>query len=280
MVSPDDFGVLIAADALAATARGNWPSLARQWALKAYAFTATDRLPSDRQRLRVEGVFGPPLVPAHDRRLVAAHLAIVPWVPAAPGGAGLERKRARLWGCAVRNRHVATLAAAVRAGDESALVGLGMARLANDLAGFLPEGPRVAVLVEGPEHGRTLVALLPGWRLVGHESRPRRGGWGGYDPAAPLRDPARFDMCVVTTLAARRIESLDVDVLVRADGAGSPLRLPGFPAPDRESDRAQALVDFADDFDDAAAGDTRSRLRAYRDAGWRIDAAPPWAAAD
>jgi hypothetical protein len=81
-------------------------------------------------------------------------------------------------------------------------------------------------------------------------------------------------------LAARQIESLGVDVLVRADGAGSPLRLPGFPALDREPGRAQALVNFAEDFDEAAVEDTRSRLRAYEEAGWQIGAAPRLATAD
>jgi hypothetical protein len=138
----------------------------------------------------------------------------------------------------------------------------------------------VAVLVESPEHARTLAGRLAGWRVVRHDPRPWRGGWGGWDPAAPLRDPAGFDGCALTTLAARRAEALDVDVLVRADGGVSPLRLPGFPAPGLEPYRSPVLVDVADDADAAAEEVTLNRVRAYQASGWTIEAAPWWATAD
>jgi hypothetical protein len=114
---------------------------------------------------------------------------------------------------------------------------------------------------------------------VQYEPRAAGGGWGGWDPAAPLDDPAGFDRCVLTTTAARRVGALGADVLVRADGAGAPLRLPGFPAAGA-ADRPQVVIDLADDFDPAAEADTRARLRAYRTAGWTIGVAPRWATAD
>jgi hypothetical protein len=281
VTNPDDFGLLIAADARAVCTRGHWPALHRLWPLKAYGFQSAGQVPSDREQLRVEAVFGRPLVPATTQPRVAVHVVVPPrTLPPADGVGLLERKREAIWKNPPRNEFVAAVATAIATNDGPALASFGLARPGCDLRGRGGERPAVAVLVESPEHARHLTEHLSGWRAVRYEPGPSRVGWGGWNSEAPLRDPAGFDRCVLTTMAARRVESLDVDVLVRADGAGSPLRLPGFPAPARQADRPQVLIDLADDFDPAAEADTRARLRAHRTAGWSIGAAPQWVMTD
>lgn len=280
VTNPDDIDLLIAADVRAVCTRGHWPALNRLWPLKAYGFRPADQILSDREMLRGEAVFGRMLVSANTHPCVVIHVVIPPRTLPPAGSAGpLERKRESIWTNPRRNAFVAAVARAVAANDGPALAPFGLDRPGCNLRGRGGERTTVAILVESPEHARHLTEHLGGWRAVRHEPRPRRGGWGGWDPTTPLSDPAGFNRCVLTTMAARRIESLDVDVLVRADGAGSPLRLPGFPAA-RETDRPQVLIDLADDFDPVAEEDARARLRAYRTAGWSIGAAPQWVMAD
>lgn len=277
MLIPDDWDVLIAADAIAVTARGNWPALNHLWGLRGYGFLPANQLLSEREWLRVEAVFGTALVPAARAPGAVAHMAIPPWTPSPPEGISpLERKRLAVWSNTTRNRFISAVAMAITSSDERALATFGLHTLGDDLLTRGRERSMVAILVESPEHGRRLVEHLPGWQLVQHQPRPQRGGWDGWNPIAPLRDPNGFDRSVLTTMAARRIETLDVDVLIRADGSASPLRLPCFPASDRALKRQQILLDIADDFDPVAEADTRERVRDYRSAGWRVVATPQW----
>jgi len=267
----DDWDVLVAADALAATARGNWNTLARLGRLRAYGFLPANQTHTERERLRVEAVFGTPLVPAKLPPRATVHFAIPPWMPSPPEGiSALARKRTAIWENTTRNGYLAAVALAASAHDDLMLTDLGFGNLGGRLGRTPPGGVRVAILVESPAHARHLLPTLGGWRLIVDEPRPWRGGWGGHNPTAPLRDPEGWNRCILTTMAARRVDRLDVDVLIRADGAGSPLRIPGFPDRDGDRDHHQILIDLADDFDAVAKVNTKSRIRGYLELGWDI----------
>jgi hypothetical protein len=179
----------------------------------------------------------------------------------------LDRKRRTIWRCNRRNAAVAEIAEALAAGCLEPLWQHGLLLDSDDAFRHVAgHGPRVAVLVESPEHGRALkTKLLPDWRLL-------TGVAAAEDRTAPL------DRAIVTLVHAASLEQCDVDVLVRADaGTCSLERIKGFPRrASRETDRVVLLVDLGDDVDAVATATTRCRLRDYDRCGWQIEAPTRW----
>jgi hypothetical protein len=167
----------------------------------------------------------------------------------------LARKRA-LWSAAARNRFVADAAVAIAVRDEAAIYRLGLFETMSVLGENFR--PRVAVLVESPEHGRILRRLLPGWPLV----------------TAGSPDTALQTNVIVTLVAAAKRQSLDADVLVRADGGPGPLGLNSFPPRRVFPGSTVLVVDFADDFDALARRNTGSRVEWYESNGWLVAGRP------
>jgi hypothetical protein len=172
-----------------------------------------------------------------------------------------------MWDNDRRNEAIARLAAALAAGDMTAPWEYGL---------FLDDDPdlrscaerRVAVLVESPEHARTLGRLLPGWRVLCADGADLgtvgRAGAAGVGPEVRDDLPGR---AIVTWLHARgRIEA---DVVIRADGLPWPLDLAvAPPRPGQAEARPVLLVDLADHQDRTARDATRARRLDYRDRGW------------
>jgi hypothetical protein len=185
----------------------------------------------------------------------------------------LERKRAAYWGNAARNDFIATAARAFSECDEQALWACGL--LLADGGIPLTGRPGVTVLVESAEHARELLQRLPGWEVLDAVPTPP-----GARPAFP-KTPFKLrplDRTVVTSLAAARLATLDVDVLVRA-GPECPLELAGFP-PHSAGPRRVLLVAVADDGDGLARAAVGRRLRDYAGRGWASVGVPAWAARD
>jgi hypothetical protein len=81
----------------------------------------------------------------------------------------------------------------------------------------------------------------------------------------------------VTLAFAHRLDPLNVDALVRADGNDSSLNLLGFPPHRRAGERREVvLIDFGDEHDETAREATRRRLDGYSGKGWEIEAAGRW----
>jgi hypothetical protein len=229
---------------------------------------------SARARLDLQALLGPFLsAPAGPRGVeprVTVRWARPPWSPPLGELSPLERKRAAYWLNQPRNDFLATVVAALSAGDREALWGCGLL-LADKDANLLGDGPAVTVLVESTEHGGELLRRLPGWDLVSE-----------VPGAASAPNPWKLrplDRTVLTYRAAVRRKRLDTDVLVVA-GAEWPAEVNGFPPRGPGAGREVVVIDLADDFDNNAKEATRRRLRDYAFRGWVSAGGPRWAAQD
>jgi hypothetical protein len=269
-LDPDQADVLIFADAVEATADGAIEEMAQIGDQRVYGIVDPDLRPGGRTGFRLEGHFGR-IIHSAGRRSRAAEVRVLvadaPLVHASDYLQGLDYKRQAVWHNDRRNIAIAEVAEALAAGREEALWrhGLFLSRSEGQPLGK-GRRQRVAVLVESPEHGRALALRLPGWDL--------RTGPGGADNNSVLPT----DRAILTLVHAHRLDWLDVDVLVRADGTPWPLELPGFPPRTKGRARRVLLVDFADESDEVAAAATQDRLRAYERRGWPIEGPRRWVA--
>jgi hypothetical protein len=213
----------------------------------AYGFVDESKRLGERELLRLEGFLGP-IIHRVSRGPATVSVLVVNLKPVPTLGVGdaLERKRRAIWGNQDRNAVIARTATL----------------LGRQSGGFLPRPvSTVAVLVESPEHGRTLAGLLEGWPLL--ERRPERPGTTHDDSEFPARS-------IVTYARARQLGKLDVDVLVRADGGGWPLPAIGFPRLADSITSDITLVDFDDNGDARLARDAQNRLSDYRGRGRKV----------
>jgi len=227
-------------------------------ASRTYAFVSAAKRHDLRTQLRLEAMAGPVIYavkpPPADVRVVVDTVSGTEKIEA---HTALERKR-QLWHDDARNRAVATVARALASRNKNALRHCGLNDTSKDK---LPDGP-VVVLVESVEHGRALLAHLPGWRL---------------DHALPDEDSQSNDKhygqvpegTIVTAVRAAK-DVLKAGIVIRATGGGWPLTLPGFPPPRDEHPRGVLLVDFADTDDIQAAKDSQRRLADYQRRGWYV----------
>jgi hypothetical protein len=275
-----DFDLVLFADALQALGPAHDQAFARLEHQRVYAFVAPGLRLSAGGWLRLLERFGPFRHPVPDPRGVEADVSVSwlepPWVPPVGDVGALERKRRAFWHNDLRSDHIATVARALRAGDDKALQGLGLLLPEDDHTGYLgPAGRAVTVLVESTEHGRELRRRLPGWRMRDAVPVPP-------ECRRPVVDPLGWwvlDRTILTLAAAAPLPHGETDALVRAGPEGA-LELRGFPPRSLLGHRKIVLVDFADDADDSARASVRRRLRDYAARGWASVGAPAWAARD
>ena len=217
-----------------------------------------------RLELLLEGLIGPVLGTvgrARRARTVSVHVADWPCQALSCGPFGLDWKRDGIWHNPDRNAAIASIARSIADGDETHLWVHGL---------FLDEalnqrGPRyhrrVAIIVESPEHGRTLAALLPGWRLLcDPESRAgHRESAGEERRSRKLSETASLDKSIITMARASHLHSINTDVLIRGDGMPWTMELPLSAGVRNEEDLT--LIDLHDEFDAIASASTKDRLR-------------------
>jgi hypothetical protein len=275
-----DFDVVVLPEALQALAPEHTYALTRLPHQRVYGFVPVGAALSGRARLKLQALVGPVIHrspdPRGDPAEVVVHWCVPPWAPPAEGVTALERKRRTFWLNDGRNDLIARVAAAFSTGERKQLWEAGL--LLPDGGGTPLTGrPAVTVLVESAEHGRELLRRLPGWEALDAVPKPPGAG------PAFTRQPFKLrplDRVVVTALAAARLATLDVDVLVHA-GPECPLgqlELPGSPPRSLGPRRVVVLVDVADDGDGLARAAVGRRLRDYAARGWATVGVPAWAA--
>jgi hypothetical protein len=116
----------------------------------------------------------------------------------------------------------------------------------------------VCIVVESPDHGRALLRLLTGWKLLC--ANPTVG--------KPQKDNA-LNQSILTVMCAHQLQHLDVDVVLHASGE-APLPASWFP-PRPAAGRTPLLIEVLDDADPAAQEATRQRLHAYARAGLGVE---------
>ncbi len=275
----DDLEVIVCPDASQAAVPGHFEAFSRLPCQRVYGFVRAARACSLKNRLRLEGLFGPVVYRNPDSRdteaTVRVHWCMPPACHLAGELAALERKRCSYWHNDRRNGWIATVAGAFRAGDSEPLWEHGLL-LAEDEGAFLTADRRsVAILVESVEHGRELCRRLPSWKLFDAVPRPPQPNNESEDGQS-IWDLGVLDRAVLTLTRASRLENVYTDVLVVASGQGWPDALPGFPPRSWRGDHQVVLVDLADDFDDGARQATMLRHRAYTDRDWLIAKPPAW----
>jgi len=218
-------------------------------------------------QLIVEGVCGPVIYETPDPRGREADVHVMtlqaPWMPAPGKLTALERKRRRMyWHNDERNAAIADVAEAFAAGDEESLWNHGLF-FDDDVDPVIEDnsGPRVAIVVESPEHGRVVVDRLPGWQLL--DGVVQRTDKGAGDV---------LDRVVITLVRLSQLRQIDCDVLVWAVGGRSCVDMKGFPPRSKDGRHREILiVDVTDDFDDMAVDEAADRQQWYHDRGWRVD---------
>ena len=246
--TPEDFEIVVALDAWAATRRPARDGLVRLGVGRVYGCVPSGAALSRRESLTLEAAFGPMLTAGLIG--VSVVMAVPPWPPPVTVTGTLARKRA-VWNDAARNRFIANAAVAVAARDEVVLCRLALIAALDKLAAAV--APRVAILVESPEHGRLLRKLMPGWLLV-----------TAGTPDMPIPASA-----IVTLSAAAGMKTFGPHVLVRADGGAGPLGVSGFPSKATTGSTA-VVIDLADDFDAEARRNTAARVEWYGGRGWTV----------
>jgi hypothetical protein len=243
-----------------------------------YGLTLDCERLSPRQEFFLEGLTGPVLGQLGGarkrRRDVAIYLANWRCRDHEYGPFGLAWKRSAIWHNSERNESIASIARALVDGDESPLWVAGVFLQSSRKTGGAGHPQRVAILVESPEHAAALIRRLPGWRVM--TSQVKTSALNTDPPDSLSRtgsaEPvSEFDRTIITTVALRSLERLDVNVLIRAEGTPWPSSLPMISDCKRVEERAHLVViDFHDSFDMVARDATSDRLKSYADQGWKL----------
>jgi hypothetical protein len=268
-----DWEVIVYADALQAAVPSHKGALARLRHKRLFGCIRPGRRYGRHTELTLLAGFGPVLFRFGQRARPAAPVRVLtfhpPCSPPCPKEAcPLDRKRSTYWHNDARNQALSDVARAFREGQQETLWRHGLLLGGGPGLPGANRLPSVTVLVESAEHGRRLLASLPGWRLeaaLPDGACPRGRGGGGWK--RPL------DGAVLTQTAAARLRAVVTDVLVRAEGGPWPLALPGLR---RAGGGEVLLIDALDDGDAPAAEATRARLRDYASRGWAVEAPAQW----
>ncbi len=162
----------------------------------------------------------------------------------------VELKRGLYWRSGHRNELVATLATALRTGDQNSIIPHIPALRRPDPLELALQQPTVSVLVQNREHALELQKLLPEWPIVSSNSAQLPGV-----------------CCIVTEPAASRLE-ITSGVLINA--SGNELGAILFPARVQSQYRVQSLVDFTDTFHSLAGARSTARVQQYHAANYDI----------
>jgi len=278
-----DWDLVILPDAVHAAAKTHAQGLVNFQSRPVFGFlVATDKL-SQHTRLWLQSTCGPLIysMPHGDGYQADAQVEFLspPWSPPVIGAEALERKRLSIWHNGPRNDYIAAVARALATGNVEEQWQLGIFDQGNEQTNEQTGGklPQVTILTESTEHARELLRRLPSWELWSMSPeewdhrwrRARAKGWSALVPYS-------FDKKIITLAMASKLEGLDTDVLVRADGSPWPWNVPGFPPRLPNPGRTVRLIDLADDGDADAVDAGRRRLRDYQSQGWRIASAPSW----
>ena len=236
-----------------------------------YGFVRSDQRLSQRERLELEAICGPvvyevPGVFGRNAR-VQVVFAEPPWTPLPSTTTALAFKRKTIWHNRQRNEAVAGLALALAAGRDEDLRQRGILHPNGRLPVPNLGGRRVVVLVETTEHGLALTELLPDWPLFTAST----ASTGERLPDAGLPQHS-----MITQVVASRLSHIPADVLIWAGGGQGFCDLRGFPPIAIAGRGTVVVIDFADDGNEAAEADTRSRLRNYLRRGWEISGPDRW----
>jgi hypothetical protein len=169
---------------------------------------------------------------------------------------GLQRKRRTVWRNKERNRLIADVALALGARNVRELHRLGVRLTHKDL----PRGGKLVIMVEGTEHGRQLLPLLPGWRLL--HMVP------GEEDSASEADAGDRQRAVVTLSYAAH-HGLQAYIILRATGGSDRVCQDG--SRRRWEPRTPLLLDLWDRWDSAARLDTSCRIGDYDELGWQFN---------
>lgn len=266
----EDWPIVIFVDSRLALVRTAITHLTAMKSSAWYGFARLGTRNSEAEQLQIDLVFGPDIWTEQsvepDRRSVHVLFATPPLFPCRRIDDSLERKRICIWKNTNRNQAIADIA--------EAFAGRKLERLWQH--GLLLDAPktwfrrldrffRIAVLVESLEHARELVPLLPSWAVCNaseHEEQlPNLWGKAGQR--------------TIRTALDVHAESMDVDVVIRADAVDAEWDPKGGPHTDRQLDLPMILVDFRDDWDSRAEADATVRCRQYEKRGWLVEGVRP-----
>jgi hypothetical protein len=225
-----------------------------------YAFFQPQRRLDHLVQLRLEQLAGRPIFLVRKRRVrVRVLMMPLPDHAIAAGINALDRKRSLIWHNSIRNKRIAEVASAVAARDIRALRRLGFRD--EDMTVMHFRAPRIVILVETPEHGRKLLPLLPGWKML--DLMPKD------ETASPQKPTTREPVIVTAAFAATK--PIRADVVIRATGTEFPMRVKGFPQIVNNRDENEALIiDLLDAMDAPAEIDTRRRVEEYQRRGMTV----------
>ena len=213
-----------------------------------YAFVRRTDHPDRFTQLRLEQLAGPVIVRCRpSRKRVRVVTLDVPDI-GIPSHlmTELERKHAWYWTNPVRNKAVAAVALGLQRDDPKFLQKVGLKTVAKKTV------RKVAILVECPLHGRELAKFLPDWAILTLHTTEKETTEG-----------------VIVTESYAAKNTLNTDILVRANGTGWPMRVKEFPPPHTEGS-PEVLVDFRDGFSTDTARLARQRENQYRRQGMEM----------
>ena len=261
LVNPDDWQIVLFADIDAALARSSLWMASQLPQQVQHVFLPHDRKLDKDQRFWLDAIFGEEtfhaLPPADRPDTVHVILAECPSTRTASNQTALERKRISIWHSKWRNKFITEIALALAARDHHRIQRYGGHGQEHDVVfGELTDTPRIAILVEVPEHARILGQLLPGWQI-----RISTGGTNNNIMANRSRS-------IVTFSWAER-HGLRTDVVIRADATCSPWATAWGPHI-RDVRERLLIIDVTDNFDKQAKRDTKRRTDDYVQRGWQI----------
>ena len=220
---------------------------------RTFGFVESDRQYSWREQLWYEAFCGGEIFcysGAEDYRPVYLQPLLTPFRARPRAVNELDHKRRYYWLNDQRNIVVASVATALATRDISVLARYG-ARDPLEIAAL--SSLRVVVVVESPEHGRTLKRRLPNWRLLTSENDGR------------IERPGNLHQTIITVVAAHELNELDVDALIWAGGGRTAPDLPPFV----RLRQPAFIFDFVDDYQPAAENAARARLAGFERRGCR-----------
>lgn len=244
--------------------------LARYRYSRMFMFSASQKRP-DRREFELEGVFGPLIMDISYQEAQAANMIVpieVRWSEIncernpCDGKTDVPRERAGIWRNPVRNKKIA------------------------EIARMYPDD-QVLIVVNTVEHAMHLKKHLPEFTLayetLSEEDRQKYTSWGLIDEDEPYMNTKRkLDLekqfekgtlrkVIVTSIWNRGVNFHQLQVLIRADGGGSPIgdtQIPGRVSRLYTDKKVGILHDFMDNFDDGYLNKSLGRRRNYRQKGW------------
>lgn len=258
-----DWGVLVFADLESAvSATGLRQAVSMPEAL-IYTLVDIHRRLDWEDRLRLRVVSGAEIYRLDDRPFVPTEVSVVT-VRAKKTNCKLVRnplanKQRQIWRNPQRNKQTAEIATALVQRDQVTLDSHGI-----DVTAILElldraQPPRVAILVESPQHARVLRKLLPDWSIC-----------SGARYAAPDCPTLPIDREQVIVTRTRAVAAgLAADVVIRADGTGTAWDAAYGPHYGFHGSR-MLIIDVQDQYDRQVRRWAGQRVEDYIARGWTV----------